>query len=147
MTTPAGDRPEESPQNGPKKCKFDGLTPVLNVQNLARSLDYYTQVLGFQKDWDWGDPPGFACVSRDGVCIFFCEDGQGQAGTWMSIFVDDVDALYAEYQASGAIIRQAPTNFEWGMREMNIEDPDGHRLRIGSESTEPSENTVICEER
>ena len=41
---------------------------------------------------------------------------------WMFIFVENVDALYEEYQASGAIIRQKPTNFSWGVREMNIED-------------------------
>ncbi len=46
---------------------------------------------------------------------------------WMFIFVENVDALYEEYQASGAIIRQKPTNFPWGVREMNIEDLDGHR--------------------
>ncbi|MGB0562326.1 MAG: bleomycin resistance family protein [Spirulinaceae cyanobacterium] len=131
------------PSDRPNRCQFEGLVPVLNVQNLTRSLNYYTNVLGFQKDWDWGEPPGFASVSRDGVCIFLCEQGQGQAGTWISIFVDDVDALYAEYQATGAMIRQAPTNFAWGVREMNIEDPDGHRLRMGSEATEPSDNVAI----
>ena len=46
---------------------------------------------------------------------------------WMFIFVENVDALYEEYQASGTIIRQKPTNFSWGVREMNIEDLDGHR--------------------
>jgi len=29
---------------------------------------------------------------------------------WMSIFMDDVDKPYEEYRASGAIIRQPPTN-------------------------------------
>ena len=46
---------------------------------------------------------------------------------WMFIFVENVDALYEEYQASGAITRQKPTNIPWGVREMNIEDLDGQR--------------------
>ena len=128
------------------RCKFDGLTPILNVKNLANSIDYYVNILGFTKDWDWGDPPGFASISLDNVCIFLCEGGQGQAGTWMSIFVDNVDALYEDYKAKGAIVRQPPTNFEWGMREMNVEDPDGHRLRIGTATHEPSDNTKLCED-
>jgi len=59
----------------------------------------------------------------------------------MSIFLDDVDALYAEYQQTGAVIREAPRNMPWGTREMNIEDPDGNRLRMGSDATGPFDET------
>jgi len=114
--------------------QFSCITPILNVKDIAASLDYYVNVLGFNKDWDWGEPVSFASVSRDNVSIFFCADGQGAAGMWMSIMVEDVDALYTAYQAQGATIRQAPTNFPWGMREMNVEDPDGHRLRFGTDT-------------
>ncbi|NER83138.1 MAG: bleomycin resistance family protein [Leptolyngbya sp. SIO1D8] len=114
------------------QCKFESLTPILNVKNIPDSIRYYVDVLGFKQDWDWDDPPTFASVSRDDVCIFLCQGAQGQSGTWMSIFVENVDALHEDYKAKGAIIRQAPTNFPWGVREMNIEDPDGHRLRIGT---------------
>ena len=57
----------------------------------------------------------------------------------MSVFTEDVDALHEEYIRSGAIIRLRPTNMPWGTREMNVEDPDGHRLRMGSESTGPAD--------
>ena len=58
---------------------------------------------------------------------------------WMSIFIEDVDALYREYQKSGAIVRLPPTNMPWGTREMNVEDLDGHRLRMGSDATGPAD--------
>jgi catechol 2,3-dioxygenase-like lactoylglutathione lyase family enzyme len=102
-------------------------------------MDYYVNKLGFQKKWDWGTPPTFGCVHRGNVSIFFCQGAQGQAGMWMSIFVENVDALYEEYRRNGAIIRMPPTNMPWGVREMNIEDPDGHRLRMGSDATGPAE--------
>ncbi len=41
-------------------------------------------------------------------------------------------ALYREYQASGATIRQRPVNHSWAL-ELQVEDPDGHVLRFGSE--------------
>jgi hypothetical protein len=41
---------------------------------------------------------------------FLCEGAQGQAGMWMPIFIDDVDALHEEYRRSGAIVRPEPTN-------------------------------------
>lgn len=116
---------------------FHVAIPILNVRNFAVSMDYYVSKLGFTKKWDWGTPPTFGCVKRDNVEIFLCEGGQGQAGVWMSIFIDDVDALHEDYKRKGAIIRQPPTNMPWGTREMNIQDPDGHRFRMGSDSTGP----------
>lgn len=126
--------------------KFLNHTPVLCVQNFPAAAEHYVNVLGFQKAWDWGEPPTFGCVCRDEVAIFLCEQGQGRPGMWLCLFVDDVDALYEEYQASGANIRQPPTNYQWGMREMNIEDLDGHRLRIGHQTDEPSTNTQLCQD-
>jgi catechol 2,3-dioxygenase-like lactoylglutathione lyase family enzyme len=119
--------------------EFHHVIPILNVKNFAVSMDYYINKLGFRKKWDWGDPPTFGCVVRGNVEIFFCEGAQGQAGVWMSIFLDDADALHEEYKTSGAIIRQPPTNMPWGTREMNVEDPDGHRFRMGSDATGPAD--------
>jgi uncharacterized glyoxalase superfamily protein PhnB len=44
---------------------------------------------------------------------------------------DDVDALHAEFVRRGAIVLQAPTDRPWGMREMAVATPDGHRMMIG----------------
>ena len=118
---------------------FACVVPILNVKNFAASLDYYVDKLGFRKKWDWGDPPNFGCVTRGNVEIFLCEGAQGQPGTWMSIFVDDVDALHEEYNTRGAVIRQPPTNMPWGTREMNVQDPDGHHFRMGSHSQGPAD--------
>jgi catechol 2,3-dioxygenase-like lactoylglutathione lyase family enzyme len=118
---------------------FECVVPILNVRDFAASMDYYVNKLGFKKQWDWGTPPSFGCVGRGNVEIFLSEGGQGRPGTWMSIFMEDVDALFAEYTASGATIRQAPTNMPWGTREMNVEDLDGHRFRMGSAATGPTD--------
>src|SRR6185503_18783469 len=120
--------------------RFEGMTPIFNVKNVPASIDYYVDKLGFQLRWDWGDPPGFACVGRDEIQIFLCQDAQGAPGTWVAVFVRDVDALYEDYKKSGAIIRQKPTNFPWGAREMNVQDLDGHRLRLSSGATGPSDD-------
>jgi ankyrin repeat protein len=122
---------------------FDRAIPILAVRNVSASLAYYVEKLAFEKDWEWGDPPTFASVHRDKVTIFLCEGAQGAPGTWMSIFVQDVDALHEEYRARGAIIRQAPANFPWGTREMNVEDLDGHRFRMGSDATGPADGVDL----
>lgn len=111
---------------------FTSTTPILRVRDVLAAVDYYVDKLGFQQQWVWGEPPNFACVVRDETAFFLSLDCQGQFGTWVYVNVDDVDAVYEQYQQSGARIVQPPTNFPWGMREMNVEDLDGHRLRIGS---------------
>ena len=137
----AGADPMEQSPN-----RFDSAVPILNVRNVPDSIAYYVEKLGFRKEWDWGTPPTFACVHRDEVRIFLCQDGQGGPGTWISVFIHDVDALYEDYSRSGAIIRQVPTNFPWGLREMNVEDLDGHCLRIGSDATGPADGVPLNEE-
>jgi len=144
----AGADPREATVN-----RFQSATPILSVKNVLAALDYYVEKLGFEKRWDWGNPITFACVGRDEVTIFLCgpgdgpkanKGGQGKAGMWLSIFVQDVDALYEDYKRRGAIIRQKPTNFPWGVREMNVQDLDGHRLRMGSDATGPSDGIELC---
>lgn len=120
---------------------FECATPILNVKNFQASIDYYVQKLGFEKKWDWGDPPNFGCVRRGKVEIFLCEGGQGQPGMWISIFMDDVDALYEEYKKSGATILNSPTNYPWQTREMLVEDLDGHRFRMSGEPTGPADQS------
>ena len=97
---------------------------------MSVSLRYYVDVLGFEKA-DWGSDD-FTHVKRNSAGIYLCRGGQGQAGTWVWIGVEDVEALYEEYRASGARIRHAPENYPWA-HEMKVEDPDGHVLRFGSE--------------
>jgi predicted enzyme related to lactoylglutathione lyase len=123
---------------------FECLVPILNVKNFAASIDYYIHKLGFSKKWDWGTPPTFGCVTRGDVDIFFCQGGQGQPGMWMSIFVDNVDALHEEYKKSGATVLAPPTNMPWGTREMNVLDPDGNHFRMGSHATAPADEAEVA---
>lgn len=120
---------------------FEEAVPILNVKDLGASMDYYVQKLGFEKKWDWGDPPDFGCVGRGKVEIFLCQGCQGQPGMWMSIFMDDVDALYKEYKKSGATILDPPTNYPWQTREMLVEDLDGHRFRMSGTPTGAAEQS------
>ena len=125
---------------------FEEITPILNVRDVATSIRYYIERLGFTTSWEWGDPPTFGAVRRDGLEVQFCYDGQGCPGTWISIWVSDVDELYEDLVRLGAEIRQPPTNFEWGVREVNVADPDGHRIRFGMSTDQPADGVPLAEE-
>jgi uncharacterized glyoxalase superfamily protein PhnB len=126
----AGADPKEQSPN-----IFDTVIPILNVKNVRVSLDYYIGKLGFVKHWESGSPPNGASVGRGKITIFLFENMQGNSGTWMWIGMQDVDALHEEYRKSGAVIVVPPVDCSWGSREMQVEDPDGHILRMASEAT------------
>ena len=114
------------------RTTFEVASPIFRVADLTASLRYYTEALGFQKEWGGDD---FACVTRDNVAIYLSAGDQGQRGTWAWIGVGDVAALYEEYKASGASILGPPESFPWAL-ELKVGDPDGHVLRFGSDPVE-----------
>ena len=111
---------------------FGGVTPVLRVNDVAASRDYYVRALGFKINFETED---FVSVSRGRCCLFLCEGDQGHPGAWVWIDGQDVDALYMEYQSSGAKIRHPPTNYSWAL-EMQVDTkaiqaPGLHYRRFG----------------
>ncbi len=118
------------PETKAVRTRFEHANPILNVANLARSVRYYVDILGFSNA-EWGGDD-FTCVTRDGASIYLSEGDQGQPGTWVWLGVEDTEALYDEYSQSGATILQPPENFPWAC-EMKVGDPDGHVLRFGSD--------------
>ena len=124
-----------------------GITPILNVSDIQESFAWFEK-LGWTKAWDWGTPPTFGAV-RSGECqIFLCLDGQGgrgmsalpitygvaeaaDKGVWMSIWVDDVDAIHQHCLQQGIEVTAPPADKPWNVREMHVRHPDGHVFRIG----------------
>ena len=106
--------------------------PILYVHDLMAARRYYHEQLGFKLDWTDGDPPDFAAVSRGDTQLFMCQRCQGHAGSWLWVATPDVDRLHAELVKRGAIIKSPPGDKPWGVREMQVADPDGNVLRIGS---------------
>lgn len=106
--------------------------PILRVDNLSASFEYYVDVLQFEKRWDWGEPPDYGCVALGKVELFLCQEGQGQPGTWVYLFIDAIDEYHRIIRDRGAEILTEPTNEPWGMREIQVRDPDGHILRVGT---------------
>jgi catechol 2,3-dioxygenase-like lactoylglutathione lyase family enzyme len=112
------------------RTKFENAVPILRVADMAASVRYYTEALGFTNA-EWGNEH-FTSVARDKASIYLCRGSQGQAGTWAWVGVEDVAVLYEEYVQSGARVRHPPRNYPWAL-EFHVEDPDGHMLRFGSE--------------
>lgn len=113
------------------RVEFGTAKPILRVASLEASLSYYVEVLGFALEWR---AAGFASVRRGRASLMLSEGDQGHPGSWVFLGVSDADALHEELRARGATIRHPPTNYPWGARELQVSDPDGHVLRLGSDA-------------
>jgi catechol 2,3-dioxygenase-like lactoylglutathione lyase family enzyme len=128
-----------------------GLNPILNVSDISVSFAWFDE-FGWKKLWGWGDPPVFGAVGSGECEIFLCEGGQGSRGrgsnqhtfgpdgdrtadkgVWMSVWVDDVDAVHQQCQAAGLDVTFPPTDMPWHVREMHVRHPDGHVFRVSKD--------------
>ncbi len=115
----------------PPDFRIQNVAPVLYVKDMALTLSFYVDILGF-KNADWGDD-NFTSINRDNTGLYLCRGGQGLPGTWVWIGFDgDIFSLHENLKEKGVIIKLPPTNFSWAY-EMQIEDPNGHVLRFGTD--------------
>ncbi|MER7657128.1 glyoxalase superfamily protein [Streptomyces albidoflavus] len=103
------------------------VVPILRVEDAAAAVAWYER-LGFTRQWEHRFAPrlpAFVEVARGGVRLFLSEhEGDARPDTLVYLRVRDVEAIAAEF---GVATEEAP----WA-REIELRDPDGNRLRIGT---------------
>lgn len=123
--------------------RFTSVTPNLVCRDIAASLAFYRDVLGFTINMSVPDAPPYVFVGleRDGVPVFLndvkaaAEDFPSMAsmppgGTATMFFiVTDVDALHAVVAPKAPVVMPLKTQF-YGMREFAVTDPDGHLITV-----------------
>jgi catechol 2,3-dioxygenase-like lactoylglutathione lyase family enzyme len=117
---------------------------VFMVTDLARSRQYYREVLGFDvTDW-WAERGGL-----QGLALKLLqapsgksanpnppEEGVSDTGVDVYAYVDnwtELGLLYEEFKSKGAVISREPTVYSDGgpWKEFVVEDPDGYHLAFG----------------
>ncbi|WP_282784594.1 MULTISPECIES: glyoxalase superfamily protein [unclassified Nocardia] len=103
------------------------VVPILRVADAATAVRWYER-LGFTQRWEHRFEPGlpaFVEVARGDMRLFLSEHtGDARPDTLVYLSVRDVDAVAAEFEVA---VEDAP----WA-REIELRDPDGNRLRIGT---------------
>jgi uncharacterized glyoxalase superfamily protein PhnB len=121
------------------------IQPLLSVRDVAASIAFYTDTMGFSLD---GEPlpgndgkPVFAAV-RHGATLLSLDNTEyaelpanAPLGIGVDLYVSlgedaDIDGLYERVQEAGVTIVQTIRNQFWGDRRFVIQDPDGYRLSI-----------------
>lgn len=125
-------------------AKMVRSAPVIQVRDVVKSAEFYKDKLDFSVAGMWGDPPCFCIVGRETVTIFLDqarEDGPLPVNQYWAayVYVDDVDGYMADVKARSVKILRGPENTEYGCREIDIRDLDGHIVCFGQDLT-PTED-------
>lgn len=129
------------------------IAPYFLVDDVVATANYYRDKLGFQYERFWGEPvPCFCMVHRRGIIIMLSqlqvEAGQQrgpirpnrladpEGSCWDAyVWIDDADALLAEFMAKGVKIARDICEQPYGNRDFDIEDINGYRLCFGHDIT------------
>ncbi len=118
--------------------------PILYVENVARAVDFYVRLLGFEKVHSFlpGDEPGFVSMrlpsgDKLGVSLENFDPGHGLATHNVTsrpfelcVEVADVDKAVSELAACGVPVLSQPRDMPRRERVAYVADPDGNLIHI-----------------
>lgn len=126
------------------------ISPLLQVRDLAASVSFYGQKLGFRTGSTKG---GFAAVRRDDCLIYLAQktkdtdvtnkaaraadDGWCNYDLHIHCQSGTLDSLYEEFRARGVPMpgdfETGPVTRPYGIRDFSVIDPDGYDIVFGEE--------------
>ncbi len=116
------------------------LTPQLLVSDWARSIEFYTGVLGFTLDGLWPqDKPDWCMLDHGNVhimCTTEAHEGPPHFTGKLALHTDDVMAVFERVNGRAKLV-YGPEVYHYGMKEFAIEDPDGYMLSFSQPTDEP----------
>jgi len=117
------------------------IAPQFFTMDMAATLAYYKDKLGFDCVGTWHDPPFYAIVARDEHRIHFrlADPPKSNPDKYDDelldayLFIEDADRLYAEYVARGVDFTRVIGDTDWHSREFVVKDCDGRLLAFGAD--------------
>jgi catechol 2,3-dioxygenase-like lactoylglutathione lyase family enzyme len=117
---------------------FLGLRHVaLNVRSVARSLEFYSTVLGMKLEWMPDPENAYLTSGHDNLALHQLPQGS-QPGPVQSVhhigFVvrrpEDVDEWAQHVRSHGIVLAAEPKTHRDGARSFYFEDPDGLLIQL-----------------
>ena len=126
------------------------VVPFLAVADIARSVGFYVDGLGFEikQQWRPGGELRWCQIEQGGAALMLQQHGPGQhgadkgEGVVLCIFCDDAVALYRRFLANGVAAEEPYVgNALWVTR---VVDPDGYKVDFES-PTDAAEETTLSQ--
>jgi uncharacterized glyoxalase superfamily protein PhnB len=109
---------------------------IINVEDVLATLLWYQGKLGLQVEFAWGDPVvhGSICAGTS-TFHFSRSEPTSPTTSYMTLYVTELDELYADIASQGVEVVQPPETMEWGMRAFMIRDCNGALVMFADSST------------
>ena len=131
-----------SPRSQPESFRARELNASLTVREIAKSLAWYCDVLGFTIDQKYereGKLVTASLKAGDISILLNQDDGKkgsdrvkGEGFSLQFTTAQSVDEIAARIKAAGGTLDSEPADMPWGARVFRIPDPDGFKLVISS---------------
>jgi len=126
----------------PESFRARELAASLTVADIATSLTWYQDVMGFVVDREFAREGKLMAVSLKAgdVAILLTQDDGGKGadrvkGAGFSLqftTTQNIDELATRIKASGGVLETEPADTPWGARVFRLRDPDGFKFVISS---------------
>lgn len=133
------------PDVNPIPDNYPRVSPYLQIDGAAAAIDFYTEVFGAKERGRMGGPDGkigHAELEVGDSLIMLADEYPdmdivgpktiGGTPVTISIYVEDVDAVFAKALAKGATETRPIENQFYGDRSGQFLDPWGHRWSVAS---------------
>ena len=135
---------KERRKKNPETLRLRAFQPSLTVNDLDRSIRFYTDVLGFIVGQRWNDDKGVlrGVMLKAGSCELglsqddWAKGRDRQKGVGVRLWTttaQDVDKLADRIKSAGARLTEGPMDQSWGGRSLTVDDPDGFHWTIYTE--------------
>ncbi len=119
------------------------IVPQFFTTDVAATVGYYRDQLGFELVGAWQDPPVYAILARDGnrIHLRLVDRTHAPPEKYAEELLDayllceDADALHADLTARGVEFARDLGDTPWGVREFVVRDRDGRLLAFGSSAS------------
>jgi uncharacterized glyoxalase superfamily protein PhnB len=102
------------------------IMPAFPLDDVAAGVAYYRDVLGFSINYQQAD---LGVMDRDDVRVLLVARTEKHEGIGSAcVYIENADALYAEFVAAGANVQGEPVSQPWGLREFTVADPEGNEI-------------------
>ena len=127
-------------KSSPRKVTIVSAEPQLLVTDMQRACEFFQQKLGFSLVFSYGNPPYYAQVSRDTVCLNLrwvagavivstVREREELLSVSMTVgTADEIKLLFLEFQSAGVVFHQKLKKQPWGAKNFVVKDPDGNLL-------------------
>lgn len=130
--------PKRHTRQRPESVRARNLSLSLTVNDIARSLGWYSDTLGFTQasKWEDGGVLQGAELKAGSTRLILNQDDWAkgrdrQKGIGMGIYfstAQNLDQLADRIKAKGGVLDRGPERTSWGSYSFSLTDPDGFKL-------------------